>query len=265
MKKSSMNLLTLVLTAIVVVGCTAPRAKADNTPSLDAFAEVNGTQGILCFQDTMSTAMCSATGTGAATGLSGTTSSSASFGTLGMSTTVSVTGPGSGSRFVQGDGDAAADDFLTMSGFHGTGFFTGTFQIDGTVTGIADGELFVSFQNTLNNSKVSCEPSIPFGTTTCTLSIRVANGDIVNMAMELFIEAEGDEKLGVLNSSALFSDTGSITSLAIDDASGNPIPGATITAASGTIYPALVPEPASAFMLGSGLFALLGLARSYKR
>jgi hypothetical protein len=264
--KPRSNRWTLIVTALLAFGCMASSALADNVHTLDAFAQVNGTPGILCVQDTMSTAMCSATGTGEATGLSGTTSSSASFGTLGMSTTVSVKGPGSGSRFVQGDGDAAADDFLTIAGLHGIGFLTGTFQIDGAVTGIADGELFVFFQNTLNSSKVSCEPSIPLGTTTCTLSLRVTNGDIVNMAMELFIEAIGDEKLGVLNSSALFSDTGSITSLAVDDASGNPIPGATVTAASGTVYPTpSVPEPSSVFMLGSGLLGLLGMARSHRR
>ena len=264
--KSSGNRWTLIVAAFLTCGFTASRAVADNVPTLDAFAQVNGTPGILCVQDTMSTAMCSATGTGEAAGLSGTTASSASFGTLGMSTTVSVTGPGSGSRFVQGDGDAAADDFLTIAGFHGIGFLTGAFQIDGTVTGIADGQLFVSFKNTLNNSMVSCEPSIPLGTTTCKLSLAVMNGEVVDMFMLLTIEAEGDEKLGVLKSSAMFSDTGSITSLAIDDASGDTIPGATITAASGTIYPtASVPEPSSAFMLGCGLLALLGLVRSHER
>jgi hypothetical protein len=264
--KPRSNRWTLIVTALLAIGCTASRAVADNVPTLDAFAQVNGTQGILCFEDTMSTAMCSATGTGAATGLSGTTSSSASFGTLGMSTTVSVTGPGSGSRFVQGDGDAAADDFLTVAGFHGIGFFTGTFQIDGTVTGIADGQLFVSLKNTLNNSKVSCEPSIPLGTTTCKLSLAVMNGEVIDVFMLLTVEAEGDEKIGVLNSSALFSDTGSITSLAVDDASGNPIPGATVIAASVTVYPApSVPEPSSVFMLGSGLLGLLGVARSHRR
>jgi hypothetical protein len=65
-----------------------------------------------------------------------------------------------------------------------------------------------------------------------------------------------------------FSQTATLTEILITDSSGVPIPGATLTAASGTDYPLSplnsIPIPAAVWLFSSGLLGLIGISRRRK-
>lgn len=65
---------------------------------------------------------------------------------------------------------------------------------------------------------------------------------------------------------ALFLDTAQIDSITVEDANGNPVPGASVTSLSGVDYnlpqqTAATPEPGSLILLGTGIASFFGIAR----
>jgi hypothetical protein len=84
---------------------------------------------------------------------------------------------------------------------------------------------------------------------------------------ECATQASGDNGYLVGSCSALleYIDTAEITSIVVEDSSGNPVPGATATSLNGIDYnlpPSTIPEPGSIVLLASGL---VGVARLIKR
>jgi hypothetical protein len=65
---------------------------------------------------------------------------------------------------------------------------------------------------------------------------------------------------GIGSATADFGNTGVITNIQINDDSGQPIPGAYYTSASGVVYGAAVPEPASGLLMAIGCLGMATIA-----
>jgi hypothetical protein len=261
------HILQLVVVLSLVMGVSS-YASADLTTTAQLSGSFFGGTFPECNQLGTTSSSCSGTGTGAEAALFGTSNSTAAYTALGgfaQATDTSLASPGT----IVATAISQSSDMLSVGRFHGPAFLTGTFNLDGTITGAeAFGFLDVTFDDLTTNHTAECTDlvlievfSAPSDITQCTNSLRVNVNDQVNMTLFLEVQAEAGAVFGTLTT-ADFSHTGFVSSLDLLDSSGIPITGASIVAASGTVYPSSVPEPSCILLLCSGLLAVIGAGKA---
>ncbi len=99
------------------------------------------------------------------------------------------------------------------------------------------------------------------GSSTCTFSLPIVPSDTVGIAASLNLNGFATilpDNVGTNTMQADFTHTAIVTGLMVLDANGNPIPGVSVLAASGTNYNNLspTPEPETLVLLGSSVLGL---------
>jgi hypothetical protein len=160
-------------------------------------------------------------------------------------------------------------DTLTFHDLTATAFLSGTFNLEGSTSGDAFAVFGGAFHDLATNQNASCEDlqgQTNAGILQCAVSLRVGKSDRVSMGAFLATMTVAGSSSGffVQSSTTDFSHTGFISSLELVDSSGKPIHGASIVAASGTVYPTglTVPEPSGLLLLGLGLSVIFVLSRA---
>jgi hypothetical protein len=186
-------------------------------------------------------------------GVSGWGSSAADYGVLRALAISSVSGPQNGSVAV--DGRAGFIDSLSVAG-PGTGVFLkltatilGTGQ-GGVVSG-GSGSSATYFAGGVVTLKAyagasQCAAGYVTGGSSCTILVPVNASGVVDVSMDLQAQtaySTGSAAFG--SATANFYDGGLLSGAVVTDASGNPLAGYSISAASGTSYPVHPPSVAT--------------------
>ena len=166
-------------------------------------------------------------------------------------------------------------DYITFGGQTGTGSIRFDVDLHGsastTLPGIVDPSIIFFFQagNVAGNvSRIDVNSVVDgFPSKTFTSpALAFTFGDPIRINMGLFAamlqHADGDHS--PLIASVLYRKTAAITGLTVLDAQGSPITNYSITSESGANY-SFVPEPSSAWLLGTGVLVLLHKRRSCSR
>ena len=196
---------------------------------------------------------------------------SADYGSVGAQLTIHEDMFEGQPRFLE-ESQGSMLDYITLAGSTGTGSIRFDIDLHGsastTLPGIVDPSILFFFQarsvagaesridvtSALDGfpSKTFTSPALAF---TFGDPIRISMGLLASMLQH----ADGDHS--PLIASVLYRNTASITGLTVLDAQGSPITNYSISSESGANY-AFVPEPGSAWLLGSGVLVLLRKRRS---
>ncbi len=194
----------------------------------------------------------------ALTYLTGTAMAQADYGYLhGYSTAVNT----GGTYYSYAQGYARFVDMITITGGVGTGTFSTDYTVDGTH--LATGVAYSIAQLYTSNMPAGVPGTIPAGTHTYAGSVNTTftYGVPFEVKAELYSQVlflNG----GIGSGTTDFMNTATLSATHIYDAGGHALNGMTITAASGHVYPAAVPEPATMAALGLGLVAVIRRRRS---
>lgn len=185
--------------------------------------------------------------------LTGTAMAKADYGSLHAYSTAVNNG---GTYYSYAQGYARFRDMITITGGVGTGQFFTDFTVEGThqSTGVA----YSIAQIYWNNLPNGVPGTIPAGVHTYagTVPINFTYGVPFELKAEFYSQVlflSG----GIGSGTTDFLNTATLSATHIYDNFGHQLNGMTISAGSGHIYPAAVPEPATFAALGLGLVALV--------
>ena len=189
---------------------------------------------------------------GAVGALTGTVSAQSDFGVMHASAEATNAG---GSSFVYDSALSSFGDLITITGGTGAGEYLADMTADGSLSssGTANAHAQILWDSLPNgvNGGVLAGAHIYLGLYKKTFTYGVPFSIYGQLIAEVTFFG------GAGTGSADFSHTATLSAIHVLDAKGTPVPGLTITSASGHVYPQAVPEPSlfAVFGLGAVAFA----------
>ena len=238
---------TIMLLTGYFLGCgflSTLRGQGLNTEAI-----VNGSAaGGSCLQQGTTNAACQAgwnldwaVGAGGA-------SATAHYGVLRALISASTSTTSLGAADTNAAAEALSTDTLSFTGLSTNAFLQATIALSGTTssvssTGAATGSFSVDYQLDLRNGSTgnlsSCSTAGTLETCSATLPVSPSDLVYIQQALNLSGNASVLYAIGAASVNADYTHTARVTGLVVVDASGNPVPGVTVVAASGADYNAM--------------------------